>query len=123
MGDFNSETDMVQWGKQFVTKIFELCTDREVVCFKAQNSKNFSYDKTVSGGRGNALKQTANDWEVTVEANSLIMTSDQLRKSTQSASLEQKDFIYNREDNKGKNMSTLYRKPPAITHREVENES
>ena len=43
MGDFTSETDMVNWGKQFVTKIFELCTNREIVCFKTMNPSNLNY--------------------------------------------------------------------------------
>jgi hypothetical protein len=74
MGDFTNETDMVNWGKQFVTKIFELCTNREIVCFKAQNPSNFNY-------QGASTKQAANDWEVTVETNTLIQ-ADHLRKST-----------------------------------------
>ena len=33
MGDFNDDTDMVQWGKDFVVKVFEQCTEDEVINF------------------------------------------------------------------------------------------
>ena len=31
MGDFNTDTDMISWGKAFVVKIFSLCTAKEVI--------------------------------------------------------------------------------------------
>ena len=33
MGDFHSDTDMREWGKQFCTKVFQLCTDAETIRF------------------------------------------------------------------------------------------
>lgn len=33
MGDFHSDTDMSNWGKQFVTKVFQLCTESETIRF------------------------------------------------------------------------------------------
>jgi hypothetical protein len=38
MGDFNSDTDMINWGKQFVTKIFEHCTTSESIKFVGKHS-------------------------------------------------------------------------------------
>jgi hypothetical protein len=33
MGDFHSDVDMQQWGRNFCTRIYELCTNEEIIKF------------------------------------------------------------------------------------------